>query len=229
MKKIDLKRWARRSHYEWFSAFADPTFSMNVRMDITALLTFCEHMRCSSFATVMYFVCTCLDEIPAFRLRTRAGEVVELDGANAAYTAMSNTGHFVNCRASLAVGYEAFVCEVRANQEKLEKDNYQQKQFNDISIVNDIYCSCVPWVDFLSVTQPIPDHVTDNMSIPRVCWGKYSYEENGTFMTLNLTANHALVDGQEMAEAFCSIQRAFSAPQAFLQRIDITSEKGEQT
>lgn len=228
MVKIDLNQWARKSHYEWFSAFADPSFSMNVRMDITALLTFCEQMRYSSFATVMYFVCTCLNTIPAFRLRTRAGEVVELDGANVAYTAMSNTGNFVNCRASLAVECEAFVREVRANKERLESDSYQQKHFNDLSIVDDIYCSCVPWVDFLSVTQPIPDHVPDNKSIPRVCWGRYSKEESGTFMTLNLTANHALVDGYEMAEAFCSIQRAFSAPQAFLQRTDITRTKGEK-
>ena len=215
MKKIDLESWARRSHFEWFSAFADPTLAMNVRMDITNLLAFCKQAGHSSFATIMYIACACLNKIPAFCLRTLAGEVVELDGANVAYTAMSRTGNFVNCRASLAAGYEAFAATVRANQEALDRSDGVQKQFNDLTIVDDIYCSCVPWVDFLSVTQPIPDHVPDNKSIPRVCWGKYSKEEKGTFMTLNLTANHALVDGREMAEAFCMIQRALSASQAF--------------
>ena len=102
MKKIDIETWARRSHFEWFSAFADPTFAMNVRMDITNLFAFCKQTRHSSFATVMYIACACLNMIPAFRLRTLAGEVVELDSANVAYTAMSRTGNFVNCRASLA-------------------------------------------------------------------------------------------------------------------------------
>ena len=180
MKKIDIETWARRSHFEWFSAFADPTFAMNVRMDITNLFAFCKQTRHSSFATVMYIACACLNMIPAFRLRTLAGEVVELDSANVAYTAMSRTGNFVNCRASLAAGYEAFAAAVCANQEALDKSDGIQKQFNDLSIVDDIYCSCVPWVDFLSVEQPSPDHVPDNKSIPRVCWGKNSKVEKRT-------------------------------------------------
>ena len=37
MKKIDISTWERKSHYEWFSSFADPSIAFDVKMDITLL------------------------------------------------------------------------------------------------------------------------------------------------------------------------------------------------
>ena len=215
MKKVDINTWARRSHYEWFSSFADPTLAMNVRMNITQLLAYCKKSGISSFAAIMYIVCKCCNNNQAFRLRMLGGAVIEIDYANVAYTVMTEN-NFINCRASMSSGFVGFLKDVDENRISASSHSCMQKQFNNTSIINDIYCSCVPWMDFQSVAQPIPDKSDENKCIPRLCWGKYCKENEETFMTLNITASHALVDGYDMSCVFNAIQEAFDSPESAL-------------
>lgn len=46
--------------------------------------------------------------------------------------------------------------------------------------------------------------------------GKYCKENEETFMTLNITASHALVDGYDMSCVFNAIQEAFDSPESAL-------------
>ncbi len=206
MKKIELNSWERKSHFEWFSTFADPTFALDVKINITNVINACKEREISSFATLMYIFASSINNNYGFRLRVLNGEVYEIEKANVAYTVMVNDNTFVNCRASMKNGFDAFIEEVMHNQKKFQNSNYIQKQYNDTAIVDDIYCSCAPWVNFLSVRQPIPDKSEESKSIPRVCWGKYYTEGNMTYTTLNITANHALVDGIDIARVFNEIQ-----------------------
>ena len=218
VKKIDLNSWARKSHYDWFSAFADPSLAMDVKMDVTEVLAYCKEKGYSSFAVVMYIICECINDNDAFRLRVLDGEIWQIDKANVAYTIMVNESRFVNCRAKMGKGFASYLADVKANQEKYAGSNYIQEEFNDLTIIDDIYCSCVPWLNFLSIHQPIPDHIPESKCIPRACWGKY-YEEGGRkYMTLNITADHSLIDGLDMSNVFIAIQKGFNAPKAFLEQ-----------
>lgn len=216
MKTIDLESWERKSHYTWFSSFADPSLSMDVRMNITNLLRYCKEKRVSSFAAIMYILCRELNRSRAFRLRVLGGQIVEIEYANVAYTVMVNESCFVNCRARTHLGFSAFVRDVNGNREKYVGSNYVQQEYNDVSVVDDIYCSCVPWVDFTGLRQPVPDHIPESKSIPRVCWGKYVSQGEEMFMTLNITANHALVDGVDFANVLRAVQSDFDAPETVL-------------
>ena len=60
------------------------------------------------------------------------------------------------------------------NKDKIIKCNY-----NPTNEYNEFYLTCTPWIDFVSLTHPIPDDKS-SQSIPRICWGKY-VEENGTY------------------------------------------------
>lgn len=209
MKKIDLTTWERKSHYAWFSQFADPSVALDVKMNITNVLEFCKKKSVSSYATIMYIVCKCMNENNAFRLRILNDEVVEIDSANVAYTIMVNDSCFVNCRADLKKGFEIYLNDVIENQKKYTNSNYIQEEYNSTAIIDDIYCSCIPWINFMSVKQPIPDKISESKSIPRACWGKYYTDGDSTYMTLNITANHALVDGIDIARVFNNIQDSF--------------------
>ncbi|MBE7058413.1 MAG: hypothetical protein E7387_04860 [Ruminococcaceae bacterium] len=209
MKKIDLDSWERKSHYQWFASFADPTVALDVKMDITKLLRYCAENKLSSYALIMYIACQCINDNQAFCLRVLNGEVIEIDSANVAYTILTNEKVFVNCRATLKNGFDSYMYDIESNQKKYNNQSYVQEKFNDIAIIDDIYCSCVPWVNFLSVKQPIPDKSCENRSIPRVCWGKYYTENDRIFVTLNITADHALVDGKDLSDVINDIQKAF--------------------
>ena len=216
MKKIDIATWNRKSHYEWFSSFADPSVAFDARMDITELLAYCKEEGVSSFAALMYIVCECINGESALRLRVLKGEVIEIDYANVAYTIMVNEDTFVNCRARLNRGFKAYLADVEANRVKFSDSNFVQEEYNDVSIVDDIYCSCVPWLDFTSVRQPIPDNNPESNSIPRACWGKYVKEGDRTKVTLNITSSHALSDGLNIARAFAAIEKGLDDPRKFI-------------
>ena len=44
------------------------------------------------------------------------------------------------------------------------------------------------------------------MSIPRICWGKYTESDGKFSLTLNLAANHALVDGYPLSQVAVHLQ-----------------------
>lgn len=216
-KKIDVETWERKSHFRWFSSFADPTAAVNVKTDVTGVLEYCRRNNVSSFAVIMYVICECMNAEKAFRYRILGGEPVEIPYANVGYTVLVNDSYFVNCHARTHSGFETYLSDVKGNKEKFVNNGCVQQTFNDVAVINDIYCSCVPWIAFESVTQPIPDKDAENRAIPRACWCKY-YTENGrTFTTLNITADHSLVDGYDISKVFIAIQKAFDNIEDFLE------------
>lgn len=218
MKVIDLETWERKSHYEWFSSFANPSISFDVKMNITKVLSFCKEKNMSSFAVIMYVICDCINKNKAMRLRILDNQVVEIEKANVAYTIMVNDACFVNCRADMKNGFAAYLKDIENNKNKYNNSNHIQEEYNSTAIIDDIYCSCTPWLNFISVKQPIPDKVPENKAIPRVCWGKYYNEGDSVFMTLNITANHALADGLDISNVFNNIQNAFDNIDAFISK-----------
>jgi chloramphenicol O-acetyltransferase type A len=216
MKEIDLENWERKSHYEWFSSFADPSVAYDVKMNITKVLSFCKEKKMSSFSVIMYVICNCINENKAMRLRVLDDKVYEVEKANVAYTIMVNDTCFVNCRADMKNGFYAYLDDIENNKKKYNNSNYVQDEYNSTSVIDDIYCSCTPWLNFVSVKQPIPDKNPENKAIPRACWGKYYNEGDSVFMTLNITANHALVDGLDISNVFNKIQDTFDNIDVFI-------------
>lgn len=216
MKEIDLENWERKSHYEWFSSFADPSVAYDVKMNITKVLSFCKEKKMSSFSVIMYVICNCINGNKAMRLRVLDDKVYEVEKANVAYTIMVNDTCFVNCRADMKNGFYAYLDDIENNKKKYNNSNYVQDEYNSTSVIDDIYCSCTPWLNFVSVKQPIPDKNPENKAIPRACWGKYYNEGDSVFMTLNITANHALVDGLDISNVFNKIQDTFDNIDVFI-------------
>ncbi len=214
MKKIDVNGWERKSHYEWFSSFSDPSVAIDVRVDVSKMIEYCKQRGVSSFATLLYIVCKSLNETPALRLRILRGEVVELDYANAAYTALGQGRAYVNAHLPMNVSLSHFLENFEREQRRV-KEGKVQAQFNDLTVVDNIYCTCSPWISFLSIRQPMPDKSEENMSIPRVAWGRYETEGDKTTVVVNLTANHALVDGIDLGDAFAKIQQYCNQVETF--------------
>ena len=221
MKRIDIDNWDRKSHYEWFGGFSHPCVAFDVKFDITEVIAFCKRKKVSSFATLMYLMTDLANHNFAFRLREDDKGVVEVDYANASYTYLINEHTFVNLRARANLGFQTFLQDVENNKNKYRGSDYVQEIFNDVSIINDIYFSCVPWFDYLSVHQPIPDNDKGNRSIPRFLWGKYIEENDRTYIVVNITANHALVDGVDFANIVEAMKKAFANPEEYINNSEV--------
>ncbi len=73
-----------------------------------------------------------------------------------------------------------------------------------------VYLSCLPWLDFTSINNAIPD--ADDC-IPRISWGKFVEDERGRWsMAVAVEVHHALIDGEHIAAFLSAAQgrlRAF--------------------
>lgn len=218
MKEIDINSWERKTHYEWFSSFDNPCFAIAVRMDVTRLLEFCKENNTSSFASVMFFVAKALNSIKPLRYRILDGKVYEITRANVAYTFSVRKDFFLNNRTNTATDYFGFCRLVKEQTTRLRENPVLPKSFNDTAIVDDIYCSCVPWIDFVSVSEPVPERMPENNCIPRVSWGKYTEENGRVKCTFSITANHSLADGYDVSQAFILLQKMFDCPENFTEQ-----------
>ena len=70
------------------------------------------------------------------------------------------------------------------------------------------FVSCVPWISYTSMVQPVPVPADSN---PRITWGKYFQQGEQTVMPVTLLAHHALVDGIHIARFYEALDREIAA------------------
>lgn len=182
-----------------------PCYGADVRMDVTKLVTKCKETGRSFFIEMLYLVTETLNGIDEFRMRICKGEPYIFDIVNPSYTIMTASGWYVN-RRTLFADHDKFYDNAAKTIEKAKHDTVMEADGNKSEILDDFYFSCTPWMDFRSITQPIPYNDPGNASIPRIAWGKFVPENGGFALTLNMTVHHALVDGKPLSEAFNRIQ-----------------------
>lgn len=206
MKEINVEKWGRSKTYNFFKSFSDSTYSCSVRMDVTKLVEHSKSTGQSFFIDMLYIVVNALNSIDEMRMRIVDGKPVIFEDINPACTVMTKSGFFDNARFENNKDFESFY---RISKEKIENIKNElelnQNDFNPQEVWNEYYITCLPWIDITQFTNPIPDSI-ESQCIPRICWGKYTKENDKYKMTLNITASHIFVDGYPLSKAFMKIQ-----------------------
>ena len=217
MKIMDIKTWKRRAVFENFIGYTNPIFSLSAREDVTALVARCKREGTSFFTDFMYLVTQCLNETEELRLRLVGDDVVLYEHISPSYIVMSDAGVIVTRRTDCVGGYKEFYAQTRRDIAEAKAIKSPQEKFNDRR--NDcFYISCLPWTDIRSVINPYDLADREATSIPRLTWGRYA-EENGRLrMTLDISAHHALTDGEPLCRAFNLIQDALSDADNWFER-----------
>ena len=206
MKEFDMENSNRYNTYEWFKTFSNSTYGVNVKLDVTKIVKLSKERQESFFINFLYVIMKGLNSTPELRMRLINDKPYIFDDINPAFTVMTKAGTFENVRFKNNHNYKDFykiakeVIEKSKNKDKIIKCDY-----NPTNEYNEFYITCTPWIDFVSLTHPIPDDKS-SQTVPRVCWGKY-IENNGNFeMTLNITVSHIFVDGYPLSQTFIKIQ-----------------------
>lgn len=213
-KKVDVEHWNRRELFNGFIQMAAPCYGMNVRMDVTRLVNHCKQSGESFFINLMYLCLREMNKAEEFRMRVLDWEPWIFDKIHGSFTVMNDSGFFVNRFAEFCE-YPSFYPNVRSTIDKAKGETELYPKGFDPSRTDLFYFSCIPWIDFQSVTQPLitqPAAFNNPAgdSVPRVSWGKYVEQNGGYFMTMHMTVNHALIDGKPLADVFNAIQSALT-------------------
>ena len=206
MKEIDVKNWERDKSYNWFKSFSNSTYSCNVVMDVTKLVNHVKKNNQSFFIDMLFIVLKGLNSIDEMRMRLVDVKPVIYDDINPAFTVMTRAGTFENVRFKNIHNFKEFYKLSQMHIENAKTHSTIKKEdYNPKNCYNEYYITCLPWVDFVQMTHPIPDD-KHSQCIPRICWGKYTQKENKFQLTLNITVSHILVDGYPLSKAFNTIQ-----------------------
>lgn len=210
--KIDINNWSRAELYKEFINMRTSIYDMTVRMDVTALISYCKEKGQSFFINFLYLALRELNAIPEFRMRIHDGEPYIYNKLDCSFTVANNYAYFVN-RSVEFCNYSNFYNKVSAVIEKAKNEKNTHPENTDVGRTDILYFSCIPWVDYVSMTLPVittpygSDDQTYNI-VPCIGWGKY-VEENGRYkMSLHMKVSHAFIDGKPLADAFNAIQKA---------------------
>lgn len=203
MKYIDLNTYPRREHYEFFRGMAYPYMGLTANVDVTPLLKAAREQGGSKFLACLYAAAQAANSVPQLRQRMLGDAIVEFDHCDTAHTVALEDGTFSNCQTDCRRSFSEFLVYGQQCQQKAKQTHGFVSADDDETDL--IFVSCIPWVSFTQVIQPVPVPGDSN---PRIVFGKFIQNGEKTEMPLSIQCNHALVDGRHLGmfyEAFRQI------------------------
>ena len=202
-KQIDMERYARKAHFEYFSGLAYPYAGATVQMDITDFLHTGKQKAWPFFLSVLYEAMQAANAVPEFRQRIDGAGIVEYAWCPSSHTVALEDGTYCYCTLDARMPREEFFRYAKAAQEKAKKEpNIVDGADTD----SKIFVSCLPWLHYSNLTQPVPMPADSN---PRLTWGKYAEENGRVLLPFTVLVHHALLDGRQIAEFYDILARRF--------------------
>lgn len=208
MQEVDIQNWKRKSHYELFGAYTDPSFVVSVRLDMTHFMAH-KPQGHGFFAPFTYLLMTAANRFEGLRIRWVDGKVVLFDTVQPSYTVLLDDDNFAFQSTAYNASYAAFRSAIQqdiaaattgANAD--ESDAF----FQTNNRADLIYISSLPWIDTVTISNPLPYEDKMSMSIPRFNWGKCVREGERYVLGLSVTLNHAYIDGYEASQMLTALQ-----------------------
>ena len=207
LKQEDLKN---QSQYRWFKTFTNPCYGFDVKMDVSKVVEFSKKTNTSFFVNILYLITISLNSIKEFRIREVNDEIRLYDEINPTFTVMTDIGIYENAGFKMVNDYKEFYNTTRQIVEKVKKQTSFKETYNDSSLFDDYYMTCVPWISMEGMTHPLCADNHESLTVPRICWDKYRKENDKIVMLLNITVSHCYIDGFTLSSAFNKIQESFN-------------------
>lgn len=200
---VDLAKWARRKHYEFYRDYDQPFFGIATDVCVTRL-----YRRTRTATGMSFFLATLFaslraaNQIDELKLRLREDGVWRHDRIHAGSTLLRPNETF-------GFGYFEFVDDYDEFERRGRKEIEEVRSADTLEPLADrddmIHYSVLPWIRFTSFAHARRSSALD--SVPKVVFGKRFERENNLWMPIAVEAHHALVDGLHVArfvEAFQS-------------------------
>ena len=207
MREIDLNAWPRRKHFEFFSTFDHPHFSMCANMDLTSFHHHIKRSGTSFTAAWAYLIARAANAVPEFRQRIRSAKVVEHDMVSPSLTILLDDGLFTFCTIPYCEEFNEFLSRAAT----MIADVKEHPTLTDRPERDDLlFMTAIPWVSFTSFAHPMQLHPAD--SIPRFAWGKFFPEGQALKIPLSVQGHHALMDGLHLAKFYEKVESYLAHP-----------------
>ncbi len=215
-KIVDMNARGRKSVFEWFNSFSNPCYGVNIKVDVTNVIKLTKETKTSFFINFLYLTSRALDTVEELRMRIVNDEIRLYDYINPGFTVLQDSGLFDNVTAPYFDNYHDFYNNTHKMIEEVKHKGPRNDTYNDLPTYQEYYMTCLPWLEYESMSHPIPDNDKSSASTPRICWGKYYLENGRYYLPFNLTVSHALVDGFSLSKALNKVKEYALNPEIIL-------------
>lgn len=201
---VDMTGDPRREQFAYFSAMANPYVGVTCQVDITALMERIRRDGTPFFLSLTYEVMAAANAVPELRRRIEEGRVVEYGSCRCSCTVAKPDGAYAYCTLDTALPFGEFIKTGRA---ALEAAKYGGTIAEDQDHEEFFFVSCVPWLRYTGMVQPVPSPAYSNV---RISWGKWTEENGRTSLPVTILAHHALVDGIHLGRFYEELEHRVS-------------------
>lgn len=194
-----------------FINFLSSRYTMSARVNVENLWIKSKEQDLSFFVMSLGALMNALNDIPQMRRRIIDGKVIEFESLDAVCPIMDKDEtvfkeirieapqrfHNILKWHDYVVDYQLNVLE--GVDKAFDLDTMERDRINIANF------SCIPWVDFDSITNAT---AAGNAIQPLITWGKVNenYE-----MTVSITVSHIFVNGLELAKFYKNAQENFDS------------------
>ena len=190
---IDLASWNRKEHFEFFSTFEEPFFSVTTPIDMTIAYEKAKVMQIPFFVYYLHKTIAAVNQVENFRYRIEGKEVVLYNEIDASSTIMREDKSFGFSFMKFHSDLHEFAKIVQTEIQRIQRTpGLFTREFPE----NIIHFSAIPWINFTGLTHSRNYTLPD--SCPKVSWGKLMDENNKKTMSAAVMAHHGFVDGYHM-------------------------------
>lgn len=210
MTKIDFNEWPRKDTYLFFKNFEKPYYAVTTQVDITQTFRFFEDHQISKYNGFLWIIAAAANSVDELKTRIRDDETVVLhDLVDPSFTVLSDQQNLAFCTVRYDMAIPSFFNHVNTGTRQVkENPNLEDEPGRD----DLIFVSCLPWVNFTSITHPMSADSTD--CIPRISWGKFCVTPEQITMPVNIQVHHGLADGFHLGLFFKKMESLLADPSA---------------
>ena len=189
-----------------FMDFLSSRYSMTAKLDVEKLWNFSKENDLSFFVLSLGALLNAVNKVPVLRRRIINGKVIEYDYLDGVTPLMDEEKSiFREMRVDVPEKFDSILDwhdYVKEHQQNVlygenHDFNLDMMKRDEENIVN---LSCIPWVDFDSMTNCV---ASSNQIQPLITWGKVNDDYK---MAVSITVNHIFVNGRDIAYFFEHLQ-----------------------
>jgi chloramphenicol O-acetyltransferase type A len=204
MREIDISKWNRKEHFEFFSKMASPFFGITTEVNCTICYNAAKEKGRSFFATYLHKSMIAANSIEELKYRFVDDKVVAFDTINAGATIGREDGTFAFVFIPFSNDFETFNAALQSEIAAVR--NSTGLRLNDDDVKKDlIRHSTFPWYSFTALLHPT--NFNPKETVPKITFGKFSVRNNEKMLSVSIEAHHGLVDGLHIAEYLDEFQR----------------------
>jgi chloramphenicol O-acetyltransferase type A len=191
MKKIDLEKWKRKEHFEYFCSLDDPYWSIVTEVDCTKTFKYTKEHQQSFFLSYLHRILIALNKVEELKMRIVDNEIYCYEQVHASATILREDETFGCCFIDFIEDFDKFqtnarlkIAEIKERTGMCLEEDYRPDQ---------VHFSSIPWHSFSGLTYARSLKPQD--SVPKITTGKASGLNEKVTFPIAVQVHHGLVDG----------------------------------